>query len=228
MNFKGFPQEGIDFLRNLAANNDREWFKAHRSEYEELVLEPALELVTALGEEVAAAFPPITYSTSGNSGSLMRLNRDTRFSTDKTPYKTHVAMMFVPEGRPKMGAPGFGLQITTNYAELIVGQFVFDKHQLERYREAVLSDTSGPALVDAASLVAKTGNYPLGGKALKRVPQGYDQEHPRSEWLKYKGLHVFAPTISLAVAATPKLIDVAMGHFRLMAPIWSWLIKYFN
>ncbi len=225
MHFSGFPQGGIKFLRNLAVNNDRVWFKTHRSEYDELVLEPVLELVAVLGEELATAFPPITYSTSGNGGSMMRLNRDTRFSTDKTPYKTHVAMMFVPEGLPKMGTPGFGLQITTDYVELIAGQFAFDPQQLERYRQAIVRDTSGSALMEAASLVAKSGNYPLGGKVLKRVPQGYDKEHPRSEWLKYKGLHVFAPTISLEVAATPELIDVAMGHFRLMAPIWSWLIN---
>ena len=164
MQFRGFPQGGIKFLRKLAVNNDRDWFKAHRNEYDELVLEPALELFTALGEELAIAFPPITYSTAGNGGSMMRLNRDTRFSTDKTPHKTHVAMMFVPEGLPKMGAPGFGLQITTAYVEVIAGQFAFDPQQLERYRKAVVRDTSGSALVEAASLVAKSGNYPLAAK----------------------------------------------------------------
>ena len=80
MQYKGFPLSGIDFLRNLADNNNRQWFNAHRTEYEEFVYNPALELVTALGEELAAAFPPVTYNTAGNGGSLMRLYRDTRFS----------------------------------------------------------------------------------------------------------------------------------------------------
>lgn len=228
MKFRGFPQSGIKFLNDLAANNNRQWFNAHRSEYEKVLFEPALELVTVLGEELASAFPPVTYSTAGNGGSLMRLNRDTRFSADKTPYKNHVAMMFVPEGRPKMGAPGFGMRISTDKVELIAGQFAFDAQQLERYRQAVVAETSSVALVDAATRIAKSGNYPLGGKVLKRVPQGYDRDHPQAEWLKYKGLHVFAPTISLDVAATPELIDIVMDHFRLMSPIWSWLIEYVN
>jgi uncharacterized protein (TIGR02453 family) len=224
--YRGFPLAGIGFLRELADNNNRQWFNAHRTEYEELVHNPALELVTALGEELVAAFPPITYNTAGNGGSLMRLYRDTRFSADKTPFKTNVAIMFVPEGRPKMGAPGFGIQITTENVELVSGQFAFDALQLERYRQAALDDVMGTALLDAVSRVTTTGNYPIGGQVLKRVPQGYDKDHPRAEWLKYKGLHVFAPTISLEVAATPALISTVMKHFSAMSPIWSWLIEY--
>jgi uncharacterized protein (TIGR02453 family) len=226
MQYKGFPLSGIGFLRELADNNNRQWFSAHRTAYEELVHNPALELVTTLGEELAAAFPPVTYSTAGNGGSLMRLYRDTRFSADKTPYKTNVAMMFVPENRPKMGAPGFGIQITTENVELIAGQFAFDALQLERYRKAVLDEGKGTTLLDAVSRVTKAGNYTIGGRVLKRVPQGYDKDHSRAEWLKYKGLHVFAPAISLEVAATPALISVVMEHFKAMSPIWSWLIEY--
>jgi len=150
-------------------------------------------------------------------------------------------MMFVPEGRAKMGTPGFGLQITTKQVELVAGQFTFDPGRLAAFRRAVLDDSAGSALSAAAAHLAPPGGtpagglaadsasaapYPLGGRQLKRVPRGYDADHPRAEWLKYKGLHVFSPPISLAVAAAPELVDVVMTHFHQMAPIWDWLMRY--
>jgi uncharacterized protein (TIGR02453 family) len=224
--FTGFPQEGIDFLRDLAQNNNREWFEANRKRYESFVRGPALAMVEALGQRVAAEFPPLSYSTKGNGGSLMRINRDVRFSADKSPYKTNIAMMFVEAGNKKMGSPGMGIQITPEYGELIAGLFGFDPARLEAYREAVLDDTAGPALEEAAAQVAAAGAYPIAGKEMKRVPRGYDEDHPRAEWLKYKGLHVFAPSISPDVVTTPQVVDVAMGHFRNMAPVWRWLMNF--
>jgi uncharacterized protein (TIGR02453 family) len=228
--FGGFPAAGISFLAELGRNNNRDWFEANRRTYEECVRAPALALVAALGKRVAAAFPPVTYRAGGNGGSLMRINRDTRFSADKRPYKTQVAMMFVPEGGPKMAVPGFGLQITTEDAELLAGQFAFSPAQLEAFRHAVLDPKAGAALTAAADRVAGAGTepdaYPLGGKQLKRLPTGYDSDHPMAEWLKFKGLHVFAPTIPLDVVTTPEVVDAAMRHFHAMAPIWSWLMEY--
>jgi uncharacterized protein (TIGR02453 family) len=224
--FSGIPAEGIAFLKELAGNNNRGWFEANRQRYESDVRRPALSLVATLGKRLAAAYPPTTYSTSGNGGSLMRINRDVRFSADKRPYKTQIAMMFVPEGRSKMGAPGFGVQITTEKVELVAGQFAFDPVQLEAYRRAVLDGAAGPALEAAAARVSEAGDYPVEGRQLKRVPRGFDADHPRAEWLLYKGLHVFAPAISLAVSATPDLVDAVMGHFEKMAPIWWWLMRH--
>lgn len=230
--FAGFPPAGISFLRELEHNNTRDWFEAHRSTYEEHVRAPALSLVAALGRRVEEAFPPVTYRQVGKGASLMRINRDTSFSADKRPYKTRVAMMFVPAGESKMAVPGFGLQITTEYAELIAGQFAFDPRQLDAFRHAVLDPTAGSALTEAVERVAHAGTspdaYPLGGQQLKRIPRGYDPDHPMAEWLKFKGLHVFAPTIPLDVVATPEVVDAAVHHFHAMAPIWAWLMEYID
>jgi uncharacterized protein (TIGR02453 family) len=155
---------------------------------------------------------------------LLRIYRDTRFSQDKTPYKTNVAMMFTPEGYKRMEAPGFGLQMTPQQVELVAGLFGFSKPQLEAYRAAVIDDKRGTALVQAVGQVQSSGEYLLGGKELKRVPRGYDANHPRAEWLKYKGLHMFSPPISLEKAQTPELVDVVMDHFLQMAPIQRWLM----
>lgn len=223
--FTGFPEAGAQFLRDLAENNNRDWFEANKATFVEQVQQPALALVVALGERVQAAFPPVTYDPRGNGGSLTRIYRDTRFSPDKTPYKTNIAMMFAPAGHKRMAAPGFGLQITPEQVELVAGMFSFDRAQLEAYREAVLDDRHGPALVAAAEQVAAAGAYPLGGQELKRVPRGYDAEHPRAEWLKYKGLHVFSPPIPMQTAHTPALVDAVMAHFHHMAPIQQWLMQ---
>lgn len=224
--FKGFPREATQFLRDLKVNNEKAWFEANKAVYEATVQAPALALVTALGERLQAEFPDIGYDTRKNgSGSLMRIYRDTRFSQDKSPYKTNVAMMFVTAGHKKMAAPGFGLQMTPEQVELMAGQFSFDKAQLEAYRAAVLDEDKGPALVKAAEQVLAAGEYTIRGHELKRVPRGYEADHPRAEWLKHKGLWVSAPAVSLETAYSGALVDALMGHFMNMAPLREWLLE---
>jgi uncharacterized protein (TIGR02453 family) len=227
--FDGFPTAGIQFLRDLMQNNTKPWFEAHKAQYLKVVQQPALALVVALGERLQAEFPAIRYDTRTNGGgSLMRIYRDTRFSPDKTPYKTNVAMLFTPPGERRMESPGFGLQITPEQVDLMAGIFMFTKPQLEVYRAAVLDSKLGPKLVKAVDRVLQTSGYTLGGKELKRVPSGFDAAHPRAEWLLYKGLHVFSPSISLEVAATPALVDTVMVYFRQMAPVQQWLTDVFS
>lgn len=223
--FTGFPQEATRFMQDLAENNDKEWFKENKPRFVRYVQEPAVALVEALGQRLQAEYPRITYEARAHNGSLMRIYRDTRFSKDKSPYKTNVAMMFMPAGYNRMQGPGFGLQMTLEQVELIVGSFAFTKPQLDLYREAVLNPDLGTRLEQAAGEVASAGEYPIEGKELKTVPRGYDKDHPRAEWLRYKGLHVFAPAIPLETAHTPALVDAAMAHFTNMAPVYHWLTE---
>jgi uncharacterized protein (TIGR02453 family) len=220
-----FPPAGIQFLRDLAHNNTKTWFEAHKEAYLTDVQQPAVQLVTALGQRLQAAFPTIDYDPRPNGGSLMRIYRDTRFSKDKTPYKTNVAMMFMPKGNKRMEAPGFGLQITPEQVESMAGLFAFGPQQLDLYRAAVLHDQTGAALVDIAARVLSNNGYQIGGKDLKQVPRGYAADHPRAEWLKYKGLHVYSPAIPLEVAHSAAFVDVVMQHFHVMAPLQVWLAQ---
>jgi len=215
-------------MRDLRDNNNKEWFEANKATFTEQVQEPALSLVVALGERLEAAYPAIRYSTHKSSGTLMRIYRDTRFSKDQNPYKTNVAMMFVPAGQKRMNAPGFGLQMTLDEVNLVAGQFGFDKDQLTVYREAVASDKGGRELVAAIEQVQAAGDYTLSNPDLKRVPRGYEADHPRADLLKHKGLAVYAPSISLEVVQTPELVDVVMGHYTNMAPVWQWLMETFD
>lgn len=222
--FTGFPPEGLQFLRDLAANNERPWFEANKATYLRAVQAPAVALVAALGERLHARFPSVRYDTRTNgSGSLMRIYRDTRFSADKSPYKTTIAMMFSAGQDGKMSTPGFGLQITPEQVELIAGIFAFTAPALEAYRAAVLDETLGAELEQAAAAVRAAGDYPIAGVGYKRVPAGLPAGHPRAPWLMHKGLHVFAPPIARDVAQTPALVEAAFTAFVAMAPIEQWL-----
>src|ERR1700754_1232645 len=95
LTFTGFPIQGVTFLRDLRDNNNKAWFEEHKPTYLEVVQQPAIALVASLGQQLQSKFPDIEYDTRTNgSGSLLRPYRDTRFSADKTPYKTNVAMIF--------------------------------------------------------------------------------------------------------------------------------------
>jgi uncharacterized protein (TIGR02453 family) len=107
MPFEGFPPEGLAFLAGLAEHNEKAWFDAHRAEYERGLLEPARDFVDAIGPELEAVHPGIHADPRVN-GSIMRINRDTRFSKDKRPYKTHLDLWFWEGEGPSRMRPGFG------------------------------------------------------------------------------------------------------------------------
>lgn len=226
--FAGFPREGIQFLRDLEQNNEKEWFEANKQTYRDCLQTPAITLVETLGQRLEAHYPSIGYDTRTNGGSLMRIYRDTRFSADKSPYKTNVAMMFAPKGYKRMEAPGFGLQITPYVVELVAGSFSFNKPQLETYRDAVIDEKKGAALLTAVAAIRNEGDYTLSEPELKKTPRGYDADHPHAGWLKHKGLAVYSPKMSLDIAYTPELVDVVMTHFINMAPVQQWLADIFN
>ncbi len=221
--FTGFRPAAIDFFRDLDANNNRDWFEAHKEIYVEEIQQPALALVEALGSRVATEFPGIGYDTRLSGGSLMRIYRDVRFSKDKTPYKTQVAMMFTSLEGKRMEQPGYGLQLSPRGVELIAGVFRFTPERLARYRECVLDGRLGAALEDAAQKVRNAGDYRVGGQTYKRVPRDFDADHPRSKWLLYSGLHAFSPVLPVEAALDAGLVEKVMAHFRKMSPVERWL-----
>lgn len=226
--FTGFPEAGLRFLEDLADNNNKDWFDAHKKEYIKLVRDPSVALVIALGERLQSISPHIRYDPRTNgSGSLLRVNRDVRFSEDKSPYKTKVAMMFWEGPGKKMEHPGFGMQIETTGAGLMAGQFNFDKSLLTAYREAVIDDKLGAALVEAVEAVTSGSDYEVKGEHYKRVPRGYSADHERADWLRYAGLWASSPQIDVDTLISPKFVDIAFEHFKNMAPIQRWLVEIY-
>jgi uncharacterized protein (TIGR02453 family) len=156
---------------------------------------------------------------------MMRIYRDTRFSKDKTPYKTNMAFAFWEGPRKKMENPSFGLQFGTWGAGLYGGVWGFPKDMLEKYRAAVLDDRRGPALERIIAALQATGEYEIGGDQYKRVPREFDPEHPRAALLKYKGLHASSPQFDVEIVTTPELVNVCAQHCLAMAPLQQWLVK---
>lgn len=230
----GFSEESLQFLAELAENNNKAWFAENKTRYERVLLAPAVAFVTAVGQHLRPIAPHIITDTRTNgSGSLMRLHRDTRFSADKSPYKTNIAGMWWEGGGKKTTRPAFGFQLNTAGLALMAGMFQFDKKQLQAYREAVADDTLGKALEEAITAVQNNPpagvTYDLMGAHYKRVPQGYDADHPRADLLKHNALYVHPrPVIAPEVVTSDGLLAVCLAHFQQMAPIQQWLVQVMN
>lgn len=224
--FTGFSAEGLQFLQDLAENNNKEWFDENKAIYREHLLLPAQALVAELGARLQTISSNISVDTRINgAGSLMRIHRDVRFSKDKSPYKTNIAMVFWEGPRKKMENPSFGFQFGTWGAGLYAGQWQFPKEILPRYQQAVADDSEGLALAEVIAAVESAGAYTVQGEQYKRVPRGYPADHPRADLLRYKGLHASSPQLNVDVLQSAALIDVLFTHCRNMAPIQQWLVR---
>ncbi len=221
--FPGFQPETQVFLRDLRENNEREWFAANKARYEDVVKAPALAWVAAMGSRLKDLDADVVVDLRTNgSGNLMRMARDTRFSKDKSPYKTNIAMMWWHGSGKKMQHPAFGMQVTPDDAGLMVGMFHFAKPMLAAYRQAVVDDALGEALLETVEAVSVAG-YSLRGLHYKQAPRGYDKVHPRVDWLKYNALYASVESIPWATIASTQLIEECSQHFARMAPVLKWL-----
>jgi uncharacterized protein (TIGR02453 family) len=223
--FSGFPHEGLQFLDQLARNNNREWFQARKDDYVKTVLAPAQDFVFALGERLKTISAGIAYDTRTNgSGSILRIYRDLRFSKDKTPYNTNLRTVFWEGQRKKMDNPGFFVWIEPAGAGVFVGQHGFPPPVLKAYREAVADDEMGGDLEGALAAVSQAGEYAIGGEHYKRVPRGYETQHRRAELLKYNGLYAQSGQIQPDVISRPEFVELCFEHCRNMAPLQQWLV----
>lgn len=185
--FEGFPKEGIDFFKKLKRNNHREWFEKHKQEYEEHVKLPMQCLVASLQPHFARFAPEYELNPKR---AIFRIYRDVRFSKDKTPYKTHVAAHFVLRGKPK-GLLGSGYYLAIEPGESFVGAGIYmpDGEQLKRIRKAIAGQASKfLGVINDKKFKKRFGT--IEGDKLKRIPQGYEENHPMAEWLKLKQFFV--------------------------------------
>ncbi len=225
--FTGFPQEGIQFLDDLATHNEHNWFEAHREVYQSALIEPAQAFVMALGTQLQTLLEDIHVDTRTNgAGVLMRMHRDTRFSTDKTPYKTNISGLFWEGSAKKTESPAFGFQIDSTGMGLMTGIFKFPPTMLVAYRTAVIDDTSGIELENILETMRQTGIYEIAGEHYKRVPSGYDPDHKRASLLRYDGLYVFSPRIPVGDLFTPGIVEICYSYFQRMTPLYYWLTKW--
>ena len=220
--FAGFPEGTISFLSDLARNNRKTWFDAHRVEFDRFILEPARAFTDAMGERLTAIAPGIIAEPRIN-GSIFRTYRDTRFSKDKTPYKTHLGI-FMWEGEgPKMECPGFYFHLEPPNLLLGGGIHIFSKPLLEEYRRSVVHPKHGPDLEEAVQTVSQHLN--IGGRYYKRTPRGYDPDHPLADFLLHSGLTAWTEGPIPAALHSDRIVDHCFNIFKNMAPLHRWLLK---
>ena len=219
--FPGFPREGMEFLRGLARHNHRDWFLPRKPVFEDQVKRPMRDLVERLNAALMQFAP--AYVTDADKA-IYRIYRDTRFSKDKTPYKTNLGIVFGWGGK-KTESPGYYFHLEPDNAVIYTGVYMLSKRMLTAYRDAVVDVTLGAELEKALATVRTAGAYEIGGEQSKRVPQGYDPAHKRAELLKYKGFYGKSPLIKPAVITKPDLIEVCFEHCRAMLPLQQWLAK---
>jgi uncharacterized protein (TIGR02453 family) len=221
--FAGFSREGLEFLEGLAADNSRDYFDAHRSTYEAALLQPAKDFVVALGEELRARVSPGLRAEPRVNGSILRINRDTRFSSDKRPYKDHVDFWFWEGDAPSRERPGLFMRLRPARVTLGAGMHRFEPPALAAYRAAVDDHASGRALEDAIIDATGLRGVTVGGLANKRVPRGYAADHPRADLLRHSALYVSGDWKLPRAATRPAFVGWAAERLERMAPVERWL-----
>jgi len=220
--FKGFKPETVRFFAGLKKTNTREWFEKNRASYENHVLAPAKSFVVDMGSRLRTIAPRIMAVPQVNK-SIFRLNRDTRFSLDPSPYKTNLGIYFWDGPRPRMEATGFYFHLEPPVIILGGGYYRIPDAVIDRYRRAVVDPKRGPELRRILSRILATKDFELGGQHYSRVPAGFDPGHPNAELLKHNGLHIGFETRIPIELYSSRLIDYCFQRYKVMAPLHAWL-----
>ena len=221
-----FGPELFSFLADLRAHNDREWFAANKHRYEEHVLEPALAFVEAFAPRLERISPHFRADARPSGGSLFRIYRDTRFSKDKSPYKTNVGIHFRHELAKDAHAPGFYLHIGPGEVFGGAGMWHPGTEGATRIREAIVSDPDRWRRATRGGAFARK-RLELGGDSLKRVPSWADAEHAFADDLRRKDFFGWARLDEDEVVA-PGFVDEYAGICRAAAPLAHFLCDAFE
>ena len=216
--FPGFAPDARQFLRELAANNNRAWFKARKSDYENYVRDPLIELTWELGEALADYAEG--YRTDPRKA-VYRIYRDVRFSKNKDPYKTHSAAIFAPIGLDRHAGACFYFHFSAD--ELLVGGGVYapSSAELRLIREQIASDPAElRSIVKAPEFKKAFGGFE--GATLKRIPRGFPRDHPAADLLVHKQFLAGAK-LPVAEIEKPSVAGLLDRHFRTIAPFLAYL-----
>jgi uncharacterized protein (TIGR02453 family) len=221
--FTGFPPHATAFFRALERHNTRAWFEAHKDDYVQHVLDPARAFVLDMGDRLRRLAPHIVADPTHN-GSIFRLHRDTRFAKDKTPYKTHLGILFWLSPYKKLDGPGFYFELDKTGIGLYTGWYIFEKPALAAFRAAVLDDVRGRALDLAVRRLEKQG-FGLGGVGYKRVPRNFREfaDHPRARYLKHTGFWTELTCGKPVELHARRLVDYCVSRWRKTLPVFEWL-----
>jgi uncharacterized protein (TIGR02453 family) len=214
-----FTTDTLKFLRALKRNNDREWFRARREEYDRHVRERMIAVIEQLAKDFQRVAPEIVASPKI---SLYRIYRDTRFSEDKTPLKTHAAAVFPTRGLPRHEGAGLYFEIAPRWVWIGGGMYSPPPPQLLRVREHIA--TTWPKMKRIATsktFVTKVAH--LDGERLSRVPRGFASDHPAADYLKHRQF-IAGRELPAEIAVDAAFYPTLLGTFKAILP----LVRFLN
>ena len=214
-----FSPKTLSFLRALKRHNDREWFTAHRDDYEREVKSRMLALVERLAVDLQAFAPELVASPRA---SLFRINRDTRFSEDKSPYKTQVGCLIPHRDLPRLVGACLYLEIGPGGTMVFGGMYMPQPPELQAVRTHIAANYGRFRALSEPPAFRKAAG-PVEGAALKRVPRGFPPDHPAAEVLKLKQ-YLFGREFPAAFATSPAYYRQTLALLRTMTP----LVRFLN
>jgi len=188
--FEGYTRSAFQFLESLQTNNNREWFNENKDDYESLIREPTLDFIASMNQPLHDISAHFVVEPKKSGGSMMRPFRDTRFSKDKTPYKTNIGVQFRHASGKDIHAPGYYIHIDNTESFIGVGMWKPDSVALRCIRESI-SDNFDQWL-EITKLLEHSA-YGFFGDSLKRIPKGFDKSDPAIEHLKRKSCLIIKP-----------------------------------
>ena len=215
-----FTKSTFSFLDELAANNNRAWFEENKSRYESLVREPALDFIEAMEPALNKFAPSFRAEPRKMGGSLMRVFRDTRFSRDKTPYKTNIGIQFRHSLGKDVHAPGFYVHIATDECFFGAGCWHPEPDALGKIRDLIAQKPEKWFVVRDDKKFAAT--WELWGESLTRPPRGYSADHVAIEDIKRKDFVALTP-LSIKEATGKDLVALAQKRFTESVPLMKFL-----
>jgi len=208
----------FQFLSELKANNNREWFQANKPRFEAEVKGPVLAFIMAFADPLATINKHYLADPRPVGGSMFRINRDTRFAHDKSPYKTNVGAQFRHASCTRdVHSPGFYLHLEPGGCFASSGLWHPDPEALRKVRERIVSHTR-------AWKALREGGIEVGGETLKRVPAGFDPGHPFAEDFKLKDFYTHTPLRDRDLLA-PDFLERFTAICKGNAPLVAFLTK---
>jgi uncharacterized protein (TIGR02453 family) len=218
--FPGFSRQLPTFFRNLEKNNARDWFAPRKELFETQIRAPMIELVTLLNHELRGF--AVDHVADEPAKLIYRIYRDTRFSKDKTPYKTHIGATFSHRTLPRHGGAGYYFEVSHRAVGIAGGVYMPGPEELQAIRSAIAADSkSFLAVVKDPKITKLLG--PLQGERLQRLPKPWQSQaaSPAAGYLKYKQFYWYVE-LPAPLALKPRLFGTLIRHFRVMSRAMEW------
>jgi uncharacterized protein (TIGR02453 family) len=213
-----FTPATLTFLRGLKRNNRREWFQAHRDDFEMHVRAPMIAIIERLAADFRSFAPELIASPKS---SIYRIYRDIRFSENKAPYKTHAAAVFPARGLEKHQGAGLYFHVSPTEVWMGGGMYAPQTPQLQAVREHIAANVKHlRTIVESPAFRRQVGR--LEGERLQRVPRGFPRDHEAAEFLKFRQF-LAGREFPAALATSPRFYPTLLAVFRRVAPLARFL-----